>query len=314
MVVVTGATFSYAPFLLYTTGHEYGVYVICKQVSALWVGFAVVLTKNTRMNDILLIDKPAGWTSFDVCAKIRGAYRKKLRQLHETRGFCTEQQRAEAAKRANQHATIGFEQNRAVPSAGEQVWRCRCRARVGHAGTLDPFATGLLIILLGGATKQAGEFLKYDKVYEATIRLGATSTTGDPEGQLTPVSDAQPTYQAVVEAFKAFTGDITQTPPAFSAIKIGGKRAYQLARQGKSVDIPERQVTIYSLELCDYAYPDVRVRARVSSGTYIRSLAEDIGNYLSTAAYCSELRRTRIGDFSVSDATTPTEVDIDKRN
>lgn len=254
------------------------------------------------MDDILLIDKPAGWTSFDVCAKIRGHYRRKLRQMHEARGFCTEQQRREAANRAAKRTN----------AMGEQVWRCRCRARVGHAGTLDPFATGLLIILLGGATKQAGEFLKKDKVYEATIRLGATSTTGDPEGQLTPVSDTQPAYQAVLKALKAFTGDITQTPPAFSAIKIGGKRAYQLARQGKAVDIPERQVTIYSLELRDYTYPDVKVRAHVSSGTYIRSLAEDIGNYLGTAAYCSELRRTQIGDFSVSDAVVPTGAGIDK--
>lgn len=180
--------------------------------------------------------------------------------------------------------------------------------KVGHAGTLDPFATGLLIILLGDATKKAGEFLKLDKTYEATVRLGQVSTTGDPEGELTPVSDTQPTRERVLEALAGLTGEITQVPPVYSAIKVGGQRAYKLARKGKEVEIPARQVTIYSLELLDYTYPDIRICADVSSGTYIRTLAEDIGKALGTGAYCSDLRRTRVGEWEITRAKTMEEL------
>ncbi len=210
-------------------------------------------------DDILLIDKPAGWTSFDVVAKIRSGIRAEYRERGEK------------------------------PT--------KKQLRVGHAGTLDPFATGLLIVLKGDACKKAGEFLKLDKVYTATIRLGQTSTTGDPEGDISDVSDEVPSIDKVKAALRKFTGEITQRPPIYSAIKINGERAYKLARKGEAVIIPTRQVTIFSLELIDYTYPELKIRVHVSSGTYIRSLAEDIGNDLGVGAYCSELRRISIADW-----------------
>ena len=213
---------------------------------------------------IVLIDKPAGWTSFDVVAKIRG------------------------------HIRRGYTEQGIKPTKRQQ--------KVGHAGTLDPFATGLLVILLGEATKKATEFLKLDKVYEAEIILGKESTTGDPEGELTAVSNTKPTAEEVQAVLAAFTGEIRQRPPIFSAIKINGQRAYKLARDGKEVEVPERTVTIHSLELLDYAYPSLKIRTHVGSGTYIRSLAVDIGKALSTGAYCKTLRRTRIADWSIDDA------------
>lgn len=177
------------------------------------------------------------------------------------------------------------------------------KAKVGHTGTLDPFATGLMIIVTGKECRNAMNYSKLDKEYEAVIRLGQTSTTGDPEGELTNVSTDIPTKEAVEAALEPFRGEITQRPPKFSAIKVNGRRAYDLARKGEDVVIPERQVTVYSLELLDYTYPDVRIRTHVSSGTYIRSLAEDIGNVLQTGAYCAELRRTKVGEWSVEGAT-----------
>lgn len=190
------------------------------------------------------------------------------------------------------------------------------KVKVGHCGTLDPFATGLLILVTGKECRNAMRYTKLDKVYEATFRLGQTSTTGDPEGEIMPyVANSkpqndiqassiskQPDIAVVKSVLVQFVGDIKQRPPAFSAIKINGQRAYKLARSGKKVDIPERAVTIYALELLDYAYPLLKVRAHVSSGTYIRSLAADIGEALNTGAYCQELRRTQIADWQVSQA------------
>lgn len=176
------------------------------------------------------------------------------------------------------------------------------KAKVGHTGTLDPFATGLMIIVTGKECRNAGDYSKLDKEYEATIHLGATSTTGDPEGEITHVSDSIPTNEAVEAALKQFTGEITQRPPIYSAIKINGRRAYDLARKGEVVEMPERQVTVFSLELIDYTYPEVHIRVHVSSGTYIRTLAQDIGAVLQTGAYCSQLRRTKVAQWSVADA------------
>ena len=215
-------------------------------------------------NGILLVDKPAGWTSFDVVAKVRG----QLKAQYAARG-------EKPTKR---------------------------QLKVGHAGTLDPFATGLLVLLLGDATKKADEFLKLDKVYEATITLGATSTTGDPEGQVTSSKEKVVSSKEIEAVLKKFVGEIQQRPPIFSAIKINGKRAYKLARDGKEVEIPLRNVTIYSIELIDYTYPELKIRTHVSSGTYIRSLAVDIGEALGTGAYCSQLRRTKITEWSVDSA------------
>lgn len=219
---------------------------------------------NKDTANIILVDKPASWTSFDVVAKIRGQIRRELQEKDQK------------------------------PT--------KKQLRVGHAGTLDPFATGLLIILKGDACKQAGEFLKLDKTYEFTAKLGENSTTGDPEGEITPVSGTIPSKEAVLEALDSLTGQITQIPPAFSAIKINGQRAYKLAREGKEVEVPPREVTIYRLELISYEYPYIKAVCDVSSGTYIRTLVEDIGKYLKSGAHCTELRRTKIGEYDIKDA------------
>jgi tRNA pseudouridine55 synthase len=175
--------------------------------------------------------------------------------------------------------------------------------KVGHAGTLDPEAEGLMIILVGkDYTRKADSFLKLDKTYEVEATLGQTSTTGDREGELAQVSDKQPSEDEVREALRKFQGEIMQTPPVYSAIKVGGQRAYKLAREGKEVTIEPRKVTVASIELLNYSYPKLSFRADVSSGTYIRSLAEDIGATLGTGAYMSALTRTRVGDYNLDDA------------
>lgn len=178
------------------------------------------------------------------------------------------------------------------------------KVKVGHTGTLDPFATGLMILVTGKECKNAGHYTKLDKVYEATIQLGQTSTTGDPEGDITPVSDAVPTLEQVQAAAARFTGEVTQRPPIFSAIKINGQRAYKLARDGQEVEIPLRTITIHALEIMEYSYPELKIRTHVSSGTYIRTLASDIGEALGTGAYCTQLRRTAIADYAIADAQT----------
>ena len=176
------------------------------------------------------------------------------------------------------------------------------KVKVGHTGTLDPFATGLMILVIGKECKNAEKYSKLDKVYEATFRLGQISTTGDPEGELTEVSDIQPTATQINTALAQFQGEILQRPPIFSAIKIDGKRAYKLARDGQEVEIPERSITIHSLVLIDYTYPELKIRTHVSSGTYIRSLCVDIGTVLKTGAYCTALRRTKISEYDIAEA------------
>jgi tRNA pseudouridine55 synthase len=187
------------------------------------------------------------------------------------------------------------------------------KAKVGHTGTLDPFATGLMIIVTGKECRNAGMYSKLDKIYEATVRLGQTSSTGDPEGELTAVSDFIPDLDEVNKALSQFIGEIQQTPPIYSAIKINGQRAYKLARGGgtaETIEMPVRTVTIFSLELIEYTYPELKIRVHVSSGTYIRTLAEDLGKVLGSGAYCSQLRRTNIADFGVDDAA---QLDADAR-
>ncbi len=176
------------------------------------------------------------------------------------------------------------------------------KAKVGHTGTLDPFATGLMIIVTGKECRNAGNYSKLDKVYEATIRFGQTSSTGDPEGEITNVSDLVPSHEEVEAACTQFIGEIKQRPPIYSAIKINGERAYKLARKGEVVEMPERTVTVFSLEVLDYTYPELKIRTHVGSGTYIRTLAQDIGAVLNTGAYCTQLRRTKVAEWSVEDA------------
>lgn len=184
------------------------------------------------------------------------------------------------------------------------------KIKVGHTGTLDPFATGLMILVIGKECKNAGVYTKLDKTYEATITLGYTSTTGDPEGELIFQSDKKPSQSEVEDALAKYRGEILQRPPIFSAIKVNGQRAYKLARDGQEVEIPLRTVSVHSLKLVDYAYPDIRVEAHVSSGTYIRSLAVDIGTTLGTGAYCRQLRRTSINKWSIEQAQTLSEYGI----
>ena len=265
---------------------------------------------NLLDREILLVDKPAGLSSFSVVARIRRVL--------------TEQVRAWAI------------------SLGQTPPK---RAKVGHAGTLDPFATGLLICLLGSGTKKAQEFLKLDKKYEATICLGKTSTTGDVEGEIrqwvfedapanqkmsyagkrqeytfsdlqvegsasskSPLPRISPAQVAtVVESFK---GEILQKVPTYSAVKINGKRAYDLARKGIDVEMPTKKVQIYDIKVLSYEWPYLKISCHVSSGTYIRALGEDIGKKLGVGGYLAELRRTQIGEYKVSEAIKLSDLGI----
>lgn len=215
------------------------------------------------MDGYLLVDKPAGISSFGVVARVR-------RILSE--------------------------------QAGRKI-------KVGHTGTLDPFATGLMILVIGSYTKKASQFSKMDKTYEATLRLGETSTTGDPEGEISRLSDKVPSETEVEAVLDQFKGQVTQVPPVFSAVKIGGQRAYKLARAGKEVAMKPRTVEIYSITEVRYHYTELSFTAYVSCGTYIRSLATDIGKYLGTGAYLTSLRRTRIEEYGVDKALSLDKID-----
>lgn len=207
-------------------------------------------------NQMMLVDKPAGISSFGVVARVR-------RMLSA--------------------------------AAGHKV-------KVGHTGTLDPFATGLLILLSGKRTRESEKFLKLDKEYEATLRLGYTSTTGDPEGDVQLCSERVPSREEVESAVQSFLGVQEQRVPKYSAVKINGRRAYDLARKGQEFETPVRRVTIYNIEILSYEYPELVIRCKVSSGTYIRTLAEDIGERLGVGAYLTALRRTQVGEYRVEDA------------
>lgn len=176
--------------------------------------------------------------------------------------------------------------------------------KVGHAGTLDPFATGLLILLVGSRwTKQAGHFTGLDKSYDVLIELGRSTTTFDPEGETTAESTYQPTLEEVEAALKLFTGEFDQIPPMFSAKKIGGKRLYELARKGHSIERKPVRVRA-TPRLKKYNYPYIELEVDCSKGTYIRSLAYDLAKSLSAEGYVKELRRTACGPFSITDAMT----------
>jgi tRNA pseudouridine55 synthase len=184
--------------------------------------------------------------------------------------------------------------------------------KIGHAGTLDPLASGLMLMLFGPACKQAERFSKLDKSYVAQVVLGANSTTGDMEGQKTRVSDRVPTTDEILLVLGQLQGLITQVPSQYSAIKIGGTEAYKLARAGKTVEMPSRQVTVHSYDLLDYDYPNLRVGWSVSSGTYIRTLAEDMGGLLGVGAHLSGLRRTVVGEYGVESAVTLDGLSLDQ--
>lgn len=211
------------------------------------------------LNGFVLINKPVGWSSFDVVAKIRGKLKKDLNK----------------------------------------------KIKVGHTGTLDPLASGLMIIVIGDYCKRASEFSGMDKSYTATLTLGSSSTTDDAEGELTAVSSTKPQQAALQQVLTGFKGVQDQVPPAFSAIKVGGKRAYNMARQGQKFALEPRKVTIYDVELISYQYPEVVIDCTVSSGTYIRSLGRDIGQKLGTGAYLSALVRSSVGPYRLEDAVDP---------
>jgi tRNA pseudouridine55 synthase len=213
------------------------------------------------MQGLLLVNKPKGWTSFDVVAKVRGM--------------------VNSAAKAQGH--VG-------------------KIKVGHTGTLDPLATGLLVLAVGKYTKKVPELTKQNKTYEAQITLGATSTTDDAEGDITQSASRQPSEAEVKEALKQFVGEIQQVPPQFSAIKVGGVRAYASARRGKEVALQPRIVHVYGITNIVYTYPVVRFTCHVGSGTYIRSIARDLGKNLETGAYMSALHRTEVGAFTIAQA------------
>lgn len=208
-----------------------------------------------EQGQVLLIDKPLDWTSFDVV--------RKLRRLVRTR-------------------------------------------KIGHAGTLDPLATGLLILCTGKFTKRINEYMAKEKEYTGTITLGAYTPTYDLESEPVAVKDpAFVTPGLVLEVIAAqFTGAIDQVPPAHSAIKVGGKRVYELARKGAAVKLDPRRVTIQTFEITAFRLPVLEFRVVCSTGTYIRSLANDLGAALGCGGYLSSLRRTRIGEFTVEQALT----------
>ena len=183
--------------------------------------------------------------------------------------------------------------------------------KVGHGGTLDPNATGLLIVGTGVDTKKLGEITKNtNKTYEAEIFLGENRTTDDIEGEkIVRCYDTKiPDLEEIKEVLPSFEGEQMQTPPQYSAIKTKGKKAYDLARRGNKVILTPRKVNIYSIKLVEFKYPVLKVTCEVSSGTYIRALARDIGEKLGTGAYLANLRRTKVGEYQVEKAISLQEV------
>lgn len=213
---------------------------------------------NFAEGEVLLLDKPYKWTSFDVVNKVRWGLKTK---------------------------------------------------KVGHAGTLDPLATGLLVLCTGKMTKQIDTFQAWEKEYTGTFILGKTTPSYDLETEF----DSDVPFDHITEgqlhkAVNSLTGELSQVPPAHSAIKVGGTRAYKKARAGKEIKLEPRTVHVYTFEITATALPEVHFRIVCSKGTYIRSLARDLGELLGTGAYLAALRRTRIGDLRIEDAIDPLEL------
>ena len=225
------------------------------------VNTSVVISINSSnpiitiiMSGFLLIDKSPGFTSFDICAKVRRIFNIK---------------------------------------------------KVGHTGTLDPFATGLLVVAVGKATKLIPYLEKAKKTYITKIALGQTSETLDPESSIetVPLPDLQPSQELITKILnKKFSGKISQVPPVYSAIKIKGKKMCDLARAGKKVNIPPRETEVFSLKILSYNFPILEIELQTAAGFYVRSFARDLAEALGTQGICQELRRTKIDDLSVDDA------------
>ena len=182
--------------------------------------------------------------------------------------------------------------------------------RVGHLGTLDPFATGLLVIVVGRATRLASFATAWTKTYDGVIRLGTTTTTDDPTGAAIATSESWRGVDRgrVEQALARLRGTYEQRPPAYSAVKVAGERAYRRARRGEAVALRPRRVEVVALELTSYAPPDLGFRATVSGGTYVRSLARDVGEALGCGGHLAALTRTQIGSFRLADAVAPEQV------
>ncbi len=201
--------------------------------------------------------------------------------------------------------------------------------KIGHAGTLDPFATGVLLLLVGKGTKQCERLMSQAKQYETTIKLGATTATLDPESPEEPFSGAaarsavfRPAHapgdvlasiarEELETVLARFVGEIQQRPPAFSAMKVGGQRAYKLARGGQAVELAPRTVSVYGIALLDYEWPLLRLRIDCGRGTYIRAIARDVGAALHVGGYLTQLRRTRIGSFAAASGVTIERLEAD---
>lgn len=215
---------------------------------------------NPLEGEILYLDKPLHWSSFDAVKRVRGIMARRLKIK---------------------------------------------KMKVGHAGTLDPLATGVMIVCTGRATKRIDELQAHTKEYVATIALGATTPSFDLE---TEIDATYPTEhisrEMVEEVLTKFTGRIEQVPPAFSACKIDGKRAYKMARKGKEVELKAKILVIDEIELLEYSQQSIVIRVVCSKGTYIRALARDIGQALNSGGHLTALRRTRVGDVKVEDCLT----------
>jgi len=228
------------------------------------------ITNPYLLGKVLLIDKPLGWTSFQVVNKIRWLIKQEF----------------------------GLK-----------------KIKVGHAGTLDPLASGLLIICTGKETKNISTYQAQEKEYTGTITLGATTPSYDLETEIDqrfPITEL--TEELLHKTTTQFTGEILQKPPIYSAIKKDGKRLYELARAGETTEIKARTVTVNEFELTQIKIPKVDFRISCSKGTYIRSLAHDYGNALHNGGHLSALRRTKIGDYSVENALSLEEFELDFRN
>lgn len=217
-----------------------------------------ILADSYQDGQVILIDKPLEWTSFDVVNKIRHLLKKKFDYK---------------------------------------------KIKVGHAGTLDPLATGLLIVCTGKQTKQIENYQAQQKEYITTIKLGATTPSYDLETKENQIFDTKHITRELLEKnLNKFIGEQEQIPPIFSAQKINGKRAYKIARQGENVELKAKKINIYDIELLNFNIPFFEIKINCSKGTYIRSVARDIGNLLHSGAYLHKLQRTKIGDFSVENA------------
>jgi tRNA pseudouridine55 synthase len=194
--------------------------------------------------------------------------------------------------------------------AVDQVKRLLPRGtKVGHAGTLDPFATGVLLLLVGKATKMCERLMDSPKQYEATVKLGATTETDDPESPEQPTPGAQVVALDTIEReVRRFVGAIQQTPPQYSAIKLGGKRACDRIRDGEAVKIEPRTVQVYGIQILRYEWPHLELKIDCGRGTYIRSIARDLGEKLGSGGYLTTLRRTRVGDYSIGQSVTLDEL------